>query len=84
MLTDLFATGVVLYELLTDGGHPYPQREPMLGEAVIDPRVKRPDLPSALAEFLAKACAPYREDRFQTAAEIREELKVARDEQLGA
>ena len=77
--TDLFATGVVLYELLTDGAHPYPNRTPMLDENVIDPRTKRPDMPEDVAEFLMKACAPYREDRFQTASEMRDALRAAAD-----
>lgn len=77
--TDLFATGVVLYELLTDGSHPYPNREPMVGSEVVDPRTKRPDMSPAVADFLVKSCAPYREDRFQTAAGMRESLVVARD-----
>ena len=42
--TDLFAVGVMLYELLCDGHHPYPGSRPMVGEPVIDPRTIRPDL----------------------------------------
>lgn len=77
--TDLFAVGVLLYELLCDGHHPYPGSKPMVGEQVIDPRTIRPDLPPALAEFLLKACAPEREQRFSTAAEMQTELRVIRD-----
>jgi len=32
--TDLFAVGVVLYQLLCDGQHPYPNSRPMVAEAV--------------------------------------------------
>ena len=41
---DLFAVGVILYELLCDGHHPYPNARPMVDEPVIDPRKIRPDL----------------------------------------
>jgi uncharacterized protein (TIGR02653 family) len=73
--TDLFAVGVILYELLCDGQHPYPGSKPMVGEAVIDPRTIRPDLSPELAEFLMEACAPYRDERFSTAQEMREALQ---------
>ena len=42
--TDLFAVGVMLYELLCNGQHPYPGSQPMAGEPVIDPRTIRSDL----------------------------------------
>ena len=77
--TDLFAVGVLLYELLCDGHHPYPGSKPMVGEQVIDPRTIHSDLPSALAEFLLKACAPRREQRFSTATEMKTELREIRD-----
>jgi uncharacterized protein (TIGR02653 family) len=76
--TDLFAVGVLLYELLCNGEHPYPASKPMVGEAVIDPRTRRPDLNGRLADFLIKACASYRNERFATAAEMREELHQIR------
>jgi hypothetical protein len=41
---DLFAVGVVLYQLLCDGHHPYPNSMPMFAEPVIDPRTIRSDL----------------------------------------
>jgi serine/threonine protein kinase len=75
---DLFAVGVVLYELLCDGEHPYPNRMPMAAEPVIDPRTVRPDLNADLAEFLIKACAPDREDRFSTAVEMQSALRAIR------
>lgn len=76
--TDLFAVGVLLYELLCDGTHPYPGSAPMAGESVIDPRAIRPDLPRGLAEFLIKSCAPYRDQRFSTAFEMKEALEAVR------
>lgn len=72
--TDLFAVGVMLYELLCDGHHPYPNLQPMSGEQVIDPRTVRADIPASLADFLIKACAPNRGLRFATAREMRDEL----------
>jgi CheY-like chemotaxis protein len=69
--TDLFAVGVLLYQLLCDGRHPYPDAMPMVDVPVIDPRSIRPDLGPDLAAFLLKACAPVSADRFATAAEMK-------------
>ena len=68
--TDLFAVGVILYQLLCDGHHPYPNFKPMVAEPVIDPRTIRSDLNPDLAEFLIKACGPANVDRFSTAGEM--------------
>ncbi len=77
--TDLFAVGVTLYELLCNGEHPYKGRKPMVGEEVRDPTQFRPDLNVELANFLIKACAPYRDDRFATAVEMRKALEEVRE-----
>jgi hypothetical protein len=76
--TDLFAVGVLLYQLLCDGRHPYPYEMPILNQQVIDPRTVRPDLAPGLAEFLVKACAPANADRFHTAAEMKAALRTIR------
>jgi serine/threonine protein kinase len=76
--TDLFAVGVLLYQLLCDGQHPYPNSRPMVAEPVIDPRTIRPDLNPDLAEFLIKACASANLDRFSTAAEMQLALDKVR------
>jgi serine/threonine protein kinase len=76
--TDLFAVGVVLYQLLCDGQHPYPNSRPLVDEPVIDPRAFRPDLNPALAEFLIEACASANADRFSTAAEMQLALREVR------
>jgi len=76
---DLFATGVTLYELLCDGGHPYEDSAPALNVEATDPRAFRPDLDADLAEFLVKACAPFDEERFHTAMEMRDTLRKIRD-----
>ena len=74
--TDLFAVGVMLYELLCDGNHPYPGRKPMVGVKPTDPLSIRPDLSPQLAQFLMKACAPYRDERYSSAREMHEALRV--------
>jgi uncharacterized protein (TIGR02653 family) len=76
--TDLFAVGVMLYELLCNGQHPYPHSRPMVGEVVTDPRSARPDMNDQLADFLMNACASERGERFATAIEMREALTAAR------
>jgi hypothetical protein len=76
--TDLFAVGVLLYQLLCNGAHPYPNALPVAAGPVIDPRVTRPDLGPDLAEFLVKACAPASADRFATAAEMQRALGAIR------
>ncbi|HTS97770.1 MAG TPA: serine/threonine-protein kinase [Streptosporangiaceae bacterium] len=75
---DLFAIGVLLYQLLCDGHHPYPHAMPVPDQPVIDPRAVRSDLNSDLAEFLIKACAPANVDRFSTAAEMLTALRGIR------
>ena len=76
--TDLFAVGVLLYQLLCNGYHPFPNSMPMIGESVTDPRTIRSDLNPALAGFLIQACAPASADRFSTAADMRLVLRNIR------
>jgi serine/threonine protein kinase len=76
--TDLFAVGVTLYELTCNGEHPYVRRKPTVGDPVRDPQEHRSDLTANLAAFLRRACASYRQERFQTAVEMRDELKAIR------
>ena len=76
--TDLFAVGVLLYRLLGDGHHPFPNAKPMVDVPVIDPRTIRPGLNPDLAEFLVKACAPASADRFSAAADMRLALRSVR------
>jgi uncharacterized protein (TIGR02653 family) len=71
--TDLFAAGVVLFELIC-GEHPYPDAWPRVDEQPRDPRQFRSDLPRGLAAFLLKACAPMSDERFSTAREMRSAL----------
>jgi ribosomal protein S6E (S10) len=76
--TDLFAVGVLLYQLLCNGHHPFPYAMPAVDKTVIDPRTIRPDLSPDLAAFLIKACAPAYVDRFSTAGEMRTTLRTIR------
>ncbi|MGO8891566.1 MAG: serine/threonine-protein kinase [Streptosporangiaceae bacterium] len=76
--TDLFAVGVLLYRLLCNGLHPFPNARPIAGIPVTDPRTIRFDLNPGLAEFLVKACAPAGVDRFSTAADMRLALRDVR------
>jgi serine/threonine protein kinase len=76
--TDLFAVGVLLYRLLCDGHHPFPNAMPIVDVPVTDPRTIRPDLSADLAEFLIKACASASVDRFCTAADMRLALRNIR------
>jgi len=76
--TDLFAVGVMLYQLLCNGHHPYPASKPTVGEPVIDPRTIRSDLKDGLADFLVKACASDRTERFATAQEMKGDLEAIR------
>ena len=69
---------MILYELLCNGHHPYPNRRPVVYESVIDPRTIRTDLNAELAQFLMKACAPAKPDRFSTAAEMELALRKVR------
>ena len=77
--TDLFAVGVTLYELLCDGQHPYPQARPDAGRRTREiPASSARTSNESLAEFLLRACANERSERFQTAAEMRSALEAVR------
>jgi len=76
--TDLFAVGVLLYQLLCNGHHPFPNAMPKVDESVTDPRMFRSDLTPDLAEFLIKICAPTSADRFSTAADMQLALRNIR------
>jgi hypothetical protein len=52
----------------------------MIGEPVIDPRTIRSDLKDGLADFLVRACASERAERFATASEMQSELRKIREE----
>jgi serine/threonine protein kinase len=72
---DLFAIGVLLFELLT-GQHPYVDRQDV-SAGVRSLTSVRPDAPEGLAQFLAKATNPSRKARFGSAVAMRAALHDA-------
>jgi serine/threonine protein kinase len=88
--TDLFSTGVVLYECAT-GRHPFPGKTSamvlagILEHAPISPIVLNPSLPVRLQEVINNCLEKDRELRYQSAADLRADLKrVRRDVESGA
>lgn len=63
---DLFATGVMLFELIAHE-HPYPDRVPRADRTPTSAREHVPGLSADIEAFLSKACAPLKADRFTTA-----------------
>ncbi len=82
--TDLYALGVMLFELLTgeqpwtgDGVYAVALRR--LGEPPPDPRGLRPELPAGAAEVVLRCMATAPEDRYASAEEVAEALRPLRD-----
>jgi TolB-like protein len=73
--TDIYALGAMLFELLTgdrawDGDSAFAVAAKRLVCNPPDPRVKRPELPDAMARLVIKCMAKNREDRFTSTAEV--------------
>jgi serine/threonine protein kinase len=81
--TDLFSTGVVLYECAT-GRHPFPGKTSpvilaaILNRAPVAAGALNPDLPLHLQEVINNCLEKDRELRYQSAGDLRADLKRVR------
>ena len=78
--TDVFALGIVLWELLTggrlfEGGNEIAILRAVQQSAIVPPARLNPDVPSPLSEVVERALQRDVEARFQTAAEMERALR---------
>jgi serine/threonine protein kinase len=83
--SDLFSTGIVLYEMLTGrraftGGDTAAIMEAIGNDSPVPPRELNPGVPLELERIVGKALEKNRNLRFQTAADLRADLqRIKRD-----
>lgn len=87
--TDLFSLGAVLYEMSTgqsafSGGTSAVIFDAILNRNPVAPTVLNPSIPAKLEEIIGKALEKDRELRYQTAAELRADLRRLRRDLGGA
>jgi serine/threonine protein kinase len=71
--TDVYACGVLLYQLVTgrlpfDDENPFRLAQRQIAEQPAPPHLLRPEVPAALSALILRALQPVPRDRFQTAA----------------
>ncbi len=73
---DIYSLGIVFYEMLT-GLRPHGEStaveivaKAVRGESIPDVRDVRPDVPAGVAALISRMCAPNKDDRPQTLAEV--------------
>jgi hypothetical protein len=72
---DLYAVGVLLYQMLTGEQDPFTSSEARLtGESPINPREYVPEIPETVVEIVLKAIAYKRAARYQSAEQMREDI----------
>jgi serine/threonine protein kinase/Tfp pilus assembly protein PilF len=86
--SDIYAMGIMLYEMLT-GKPPYDADTPYgiilkhINDPIISPLQIATDLPTLIEPIVLKALAKAREDRYQSAAELKAALAKAGEQMSG-